>query len=227
MARSRREFLKHAVAGAGAATIAGLPLPPDADAQSRTPLYSAYFSSTLSSKWHKFKGTKFDPAHVHVSSGQLRLVVAKSNDGRWRGGGVSLQLPRTYGEYQVRMRLSAATGTRGVALLWPSDGTWPPEIDFHEIGASSPHRTVSRQTLHYGSNQMIHTKYKGRFTQWHTVGVKWRPGHLAYTCDGVERKHVTSSHVPSRNMNLHLQVATGDGPKQWTVMEVDWVKVFA
>lgn len=226
MAPSRREFLQRAAVGAGAATLLG-PNLPDAAAQIRRPLYSAYFGSGLPSRWHRFSGSKFDPANVHVTNGSLRLQVKKDSGGRWRGGGVSLNLPRTYGVYQVRLRLSAATGTRGVALLWPSDGTWPPEIDFLEIGADSPQRTASRQTLHFGSNQMIHTNYRSHFTEWHTIGLRWRPGHLTYLCDGVERKHVSSSHVPARNMNLHLQVATGDGAHQPTTMEVNWVKVFA
>ncbi|MEA2555920.1 MAG: hypothetical protein QOI60_1251 [Actinomycetota bacterium] len=224
---SRRTFLQQAAAGAGAATIAGLPFSTDAIAQTRQQVFSSYFSSTLGPVWHKFRGTKFDPSHVHVSNGRLNLEVRKSHDGRWRGGGVSLNLPRTYGEYQVRLRLSAGTGTRGVALLWPSDGSWPPEIDFFEIGANSPRRVLNRQTLHYGSNQMIHRKYKGHFTQWHNVGVIWRPGRLTYTCDGVARTHIKSIHVPGRNMNLHLQVATGDGRHERTTMQVDWVKLFA
>ena len=227
MAPSRRDFLRHAVAGAGAATVAGLPLPLAAAAQARQPLYSAYFTSALSSRWHKFSGSKFDPSNVGVVNERLVLSVKKSPDGRWRGGGVALQLPRTYGDFQVRLRLSAGTGTRGVALLWPSDGSWPPEIDFFEIGATSPSRTLNRQTLHYGSNLMIHTKYKGHFTEWHNVGVRWSPGLLTYTRDGVERAHVRSVHVPARNMNLHLQVATGTGAHQPATMEVDWVKVFA
>ncbi len=227
MSLTRRDFLKSAAAGAGLLAAASS-LPRSAIAATRHPVFSDYFGSSLGSHWKKFGGDKFDTSHAFVAGGSLNLVTKRSADGHWRGGGVSLNLPRIYGDYQVRIRFDAGTGTKGVALLWPSDGSWPPEIDFYEIGAIYATRQTSTQTLHYGSNQMIHSNYHEDFTAWHTVGVKWRKDHLTYTCDGVDRRHVDSPHVPSRRMNLHIQSARGEtGTPIPTTMQVDWVKVFA
>ncbi len=86
---------------------------------------------------------------------------------------------------------------------------WPPEVDFAEestiYGAA---RNVQTATVHYGSNQMVHDKVTGDFTQWHTMTVLWQPGEIDYLLDG-RRWGGTTTGVPNQPMHLTIQTMVG------------------
>jgi hypothetical protein len=205
--------------------------------------YATDFPGTaLPAEWDAFSGVpggipdgQFSPAHAVVSGGLLRLNAWRdpAYANRWVTGGVCLcSLPQTYGAYFVRSRLTGP-GPNEIQLLWPASNTWPPEIDFYESGATT---TGAVATVHYGgANNIEQHQVTVDLTKWHTFGVIWSPGSLAYTLDGAV--WATVSHpweVPDQPMTLHVQQQSSctpglsyGCPKSPVSMEVDWVAEFA
>ena len=136
----------------------------------------------------------------------------------------------------MRFRIDKGAGVAGIALLWPSDEPWPPEIDFAEDGGGN--RTKTTATLHYGAdNSQIQASVVADFSQWHTVGVEWTPGHLAYTLDGAVWATMDNPNVPSGLMEMDLQTQAGTCGDAWApcpdastpahvAMQVDWVVAY-
>ena len=185
-------------------------------------------------------GGWWDPSHVVVRDGMLELRTYRDPafGNRWVSGGVSSApaLRQTYGKYLVRFRIDRGNGISGIALLWPSDDGWPPEIDFIEDGGGNRAHTTA--TLHYGSSDsQIQRELPADFTQWHTVGVEWTAGRLDYTIDGTVWASVTGSRVPDRPMEMDVQTQAGtcgvvenpcpDASTPAHVnMQVDWVVAY-
>jgi len=186
----------------------------------------------------------WDPSHVVESGGVLNLEsyvdpshANPSNPNGYVSGGVSSgrALHQTYGKYEVRFRIDQGDGIATALLLWPAEGGWPPEIDFAENGSGvRDHMTA---TLHYGSDDStIQKDLNGDFTQWHTLGVEWTPGSLAFTMDGSTWATITDSHVPDVPMELDMQTQAGECgvdpcPDASTParvdMQIDWVVAYA
>jgi len=185
-------------------------------------------------------GGWWDPSHVVVHDGMLDLQTYQDPafGNRWVSGGVSsaYALKQTYGKYLVRFRADKGAGISTILLLWPSNGGWPPEIDFSEDGVCN--RNGSTATLHYGANNS-QTQYSvtADFTQWHTMGVEWTAGQLKYTLDGAVWATVNSPNVPSIPMELDAQAQAGTCGDQWAPcpdattpahvnMQIDWVAAY-
>lgn len=177
----------------------------------------------------------FEPDNVSVEDGTLTLETRVQADGSLSVAGVSnLKFgSRTYGEYEIRVRLDAADGTRGVGLLWPQADKWPPEIDFYEV--LNADRSVNLCTVHYGpknDRKQSQCSYEADFTQWQTVGVRWLPNKVEFTLNG-EVVQSTTRGVPDEDMWLalqhHLRKPNADaapGTPDVVRMEVDWVKIW-
>jgi hypothetical protein len=185
-------------------------------------------------------GGWWDPSHVVVRNGVLELQNYRDAafGNRWVSGGVSSApaLKQTYGKYLVRFRIDQGNGIAGIALLWPSGGGWPPEIDFAEDGGGSRSHTTA--TLHYAStNEQIQRSVSADFSQWHTIGVEWTPGLLTYTLDGAPWATVAGAAVPAEPMEMDLQTQAGTCGDRWApcpdastpaqvTMQVDWVVAY-
>ena len=224
-----------------------------AAAGSRSPWQRVFrddFSHGLDgSRWGAYSGQPggdpggwWAPSHATVRGGMLNLESYRDSryGGRWTSGGVSsaMGLKQRYGRYLVRFRMDGGRGIAGVLLLWPSDGDWPPEIDFAEDGGITRRRRSITATLHYGSdNRQIQRTVRADFTKWHTAGVEWSPRKLVYTLDGRPWATVRSAHVPSRRMELDMQTQAGTCGDQYAPcpdagtpahvnMQVDWVAAY-
>jgi beta-glucanase (GH16 family) len=185
-------------------------------------------------------GGWWDPSHVVLRSGVLELQSYQDPalGNRWVSGGLSSAraLTQTYGKYLVRFRMDKGDGIAGIALLWPSNGGWPPEIDFAEDGGGN--RSTTLATLHYGSaNNQVQRSVAADFSQWHTIGVEWTPGQLVYTLDGAAWATVVDANVPAVPMEMDLQTQAGTCGDQWNPcadattpahvsMQVDWVVAY-
>ncbi len=185
-------------------------------------------------------GGWWDPSHVVVNNGVLELQTYKDPafGNRWVSGGVSSApaLTQQYGKYLVRFRMDKGNGVAGILLLWPSNGGWPPEIDFAEDGGGN--RSQSTATLHYGSNDsQVQQSVTADFSQWHTMGVEWTAGVLRFTLDGAVWATMSSPNVPSIPMELDAQAQAGTCGDQWTpcpdattpahvTMQIDWVAAY-
>jgi beta-glucanase (GH16 family) len=172
-----------------------------------------------------------DPSHAVVSGGLLQLNAFQdpAHNNQWVTGGVcQCGHPQLYGAWFVRSRVTGA-GPTNVELLWPSNGTWPPEIDFNEtLGGAT---TTTSATIY--SSGVAHGNLSIDMTQWHTWGVIWTPSSVTYTVDGHVWASVTvPSEVPSIAMWLALQQQTwcSSGyacPSAPQSMDIDWVSEYS
>lgn len=175
-------------------------------------------------QWHIHNGTgalgqKWSASNVSVSSdGVLHIKVANKI-----GGGVGMSTNRTYGTYQVRMRMSKGTG-KPVVLLWPANGNRP-EIDFAEGANPDPQRKDMHATWHpdMTSSHMVHYSLATDYSVWHTFGVVWKSTGIDFTVDGRVWGHSNAtSHVP-----MHVSIAANWKPGEQvtpaTVLDVAWV----
>lgn len=204
-----------------------------------------FFGTQLPPGWTRFSGIpkgdpegRWSPSHVRVGGGVLDLSTSRdpSLKDQWVSGGVCLcGLPRRYGAYFVRSRLTGG-GASDVELLWPKNNSWPPEVDFFE---SWQFPFLNTFTDHYGRvDHKIQGWLKANLTRWHTWGVIWTPGRLEFVVDwGVDTWSVWGtvtrrSAVPSLPMTLDLQQQVWCSlapacPARPASLLVDWVTVFA
>ena len=222
---------------------------PTGDIPGWHPVFSDDFTGTaLGPGWGAYSGQPggdpggwWDPSHVVVHDGMLDLQTYQDASGRWVSGGVSSAsaLQQRYGKYLVRVRADKAVGVSAIALLWPSDNSWPPEIDFFEDGGGNRSKTTA--TLHCGGNAndacQVQADAFADFSQWHTIGVEWSPGLLTYTLDGKVWATMTSG-VPAIPMEMDLQTQAGTCGDAYAPcpdastpahvnMQVDWVVAYA
>lgn len=137
----------------------------------------------------------------------------------------------------MRFRIDRGYGIGYALLLWPASEHWPPEIDFGEDGGGSRQRTTA--TVHYGAqNSTIARSVSVDFSRWHTLGVEWSPGVLAYTLDGRSWATVRSTSVPSVPMEFDMQTQAGTCGYQFAPcpnsttptqvnLDVDWVVIYS
>ncbi len=233
-------------ASAASASPSGLPLPADVLKTWKLTFRDDFTGSSLSPAWgypytgHPDAYTTWSPSHVGVRDGKLVISEYREN-GKFVTGGVALSPSQTYGNFQIRMRVDKSDDMTYAVLLWPSKG-WPPEIDIAEDGGGR--RQSNASTLIYGAptpRTQIQSKAFTDFSQWHTVGVEWSPGKVAYTLDGRKYGEVTGWKVPSQPMFLAIQTQSGGCQKGWVNrpygcpsagippvanLEVDWVAVY-
>lgn len=221
----------------------------------RQVLADDFSGAALGAGWGKYSGNipsmpggVWDPARVQVSNGSLKLLAADRGDGTWTSGGAANTgaAKRTYGKWEMRMRMTKGNGVKYAALLWPSNGTWPVdgEIDFAEDGGGD--RSGTSATTHYAGpdgsgHYIVQRSLKVDMSQWQNVGVEWTPGKLAYTLNGQKWGEVTSpaAAIPDGPMFFAIQTeANTRGATQWmttvdsttpsvVTCEVDWLVVYA
>ncbi len=169
--------------------------------------------SSLPPGWDAYSGVpggdpggRFAKSHVVVSGGLLQLETYQdpAYDNRWIVGGLcQCGLPKKYGAYFVRSRITGA-GPSEIQLLWPAANVWPPEVDFNETGGSA---TTTSSSLHYGkANIVVRRHLTINMTNWHTWGVIWTSTRMIYTVDGrIWGEVVDPSIMPSIPMRLVFQ----------------------
>jgi len=155
-----------------------------------------------------------------------------------RGLSSAPAIRQTYGKYEVRLRVESGYGVGSDALLWPSRGPWPPEVDFAENDGVQKARTQMHAFVHYGAdNRQVQRMTTGNFTRWHTFGLEWTPGRLVFTVDGRVWYRVDGAVVPSTPMEMDIQdvagtcgVAVEPCPNSSTPPRVDlqvaWVRIY-
>lgn len=207
-----------------------------------------FTSPDLAGNWRAYDGPPggdplgwFMASHVHSGNGMLTITASKENTPNgvlYATGGVnnSKVFTQTYGRYEIRFRMDKAYGIAYALLLWPSNNTWPPEIDIAEDNAKN--RDMTSATIHYGSNNsMIHRETAGDFTQWHTARVDWSPGKIVYRLDDKIWTTISSSNIPNTPMSIAIQAqawpcGTWEGCPNSTTpasadLQIDWVVAYA
>jgi beta-glucanase (GH16 family) len=208
--------------------------------------YSTDFTgSTLPSGWSAYSGSpgSSDPGsqwattHAVVGGGILSLNAFQDPafGNEWVTGGVSQTgVSRQYGAYFVRSRETGA-GPTLVELLWPTNNTWPPEIDFDETAGPSTRTAATSIWGPSGVKNQVQSWLTIDMTQWNTFGVIWTPTEDTYTINGKAWWTVSNAgEIPATPMNLDLQQQTWCGaaaglddedacPTAPESMQIDWV----
>lgn len=221
-----------------------LPLGPNA-IHGYTRTYCNDFPGTaLPSGWDTFSGApKGDPDsyfarwHVRIRGGILRLNTYRDPlmKYKWVTGGVcQCGLARAYGAYFVRARITAA-GASAIALLWPKDNQWPPELDFLETWQQP---SSSTSTDHFPvpgepGDHKTQKRLKMNLLAWRTWGVIWTPDSIRFTVGNFTYWTVTNRlEIPHLRMTLDIQMQSwcgifvGGCPVHASSMLVDWVALF-
>jgi len=221
-----------------------LPLGPNAIA-GFTRVYCNDFPGTaLPLGWETFTGqpkgdaaSMWEPWHVKVRDGILRLNTYRDPllNWRWVSGGVcQCGVSRLYGAYYVRARITAV-GPSAIALLWPKDNSWPPEVDFLETWQ---HPTSSTSTLHFPvaskpGDHKVQKRVAVNLLGWHTYGVIWTPTSIKFSVGTYTYWTITdTTQIPVTSMTLDLQqqawcgIFVGGCPAYAASMLVDWVAEF-
>ena len=190
--------------------------------------------------WYLYRGVpkgdpsgRFDPQHVAVNHGELKIGTWRDPrfGNGWVSGGAGLSgLAVKYGAFFVRSRETVA-GPDSVALLWPTNDQWPPEIDINEAGESP---TQELWFVHYNQPQdQVIGHVSINVTHWHTWGVIWTPQLITFTVDGRVWGTVSAtSEIPIVPMELGLQSQSWCGiagqpcPSSASTYQIDWVAVF-
>ena len=90
--------------------------------------------------------------------------------------------------------------------FWMLGEGWPPEIDVAEYKGPT---TGKMTTALYDSNSTWNsTETSGTYTGWRTYGLDWQVGSLKFYVDGVLKKTITGSSVPSIPMYVILSNGT-------------------
>jgi hypothetical protein len=207
----------------------------------------------LSQRWYIYDGQPggdpggwFTSSHVSQRDGSLVINGSLENTPNgliYATGGISnaKSFSQTYGKFEIRFRMDDGWGINYALLLWPTDNSWPPELNIAEDFGEG--RQITSATAHWGGHGSPHLldnqKLTGyNFTDWHTVGVEWTPGGASMQIDGQEWHHYPGDETPKVPMSLALQtqawVCGGDFstcPDARTPanvnLQVDWVVVYA
>jgi beta-glucanase (GH16 family) len=173
----------------------------------------------------------WSPRHVEKHTGQVWLRGYREGSRFVTAGMMLNTVPQRYGKYVVRARFERGAGIEHVMLLWPTSGTWPPEVDFSE-GSATAGRTMA--TAHWSlQNLQQHLFASVDMRQWHTYGVEWTPTRLLFRLDGRVFGAMYGSAVPQVKMSMAIQThaVSRVGPVSASQpasvnMAIDWVSVY-
>lgn len=170
--------------------------------------------------WTTYSGTGalgqvWTPELVRVGA-KGTLVLAVENG---KAGAIGDPTPHLYGHWAVRFKMSAGVGAKYAILL--IDKPHGNEIDFAEgMKGGDDQRRLMTTSVHFADGQIAHNQIGGDFTQYHTAGVIWKPGVVAFTLDGKTWATVTDSRVPAVPMHLAIQ-ARSYAPGPTCYLEVE------
>jgi beta-glucanase (GH16 family) len=145
-----------------------------------------------------------------------------------------------YGYFEARLKIPKGQAVWPAFWLLPAEkDVWPPEIDIMEMVGQDP-KTILL-TYHWKDKNGEHRKDNTNFyaptdfsEDYHVYSLNWQPNKIEWYIDGVERKSVVSSDVPSIPMELVINLAVGgDLPgnitsktPNTTKLMIDYVRVF-
>jgi beta-glucanase (GH16 family) len=132
-------------------------------------------------------GSYYRTENIIVNNGLHLLINRENYNGySYTGGGLSTDIGITSGRVEVRARFPrSGEGIVGYLLLWPVDGSWPPELDFAETTGSDANLITFTQHWGTSSNHQAQTdKYNIDVTQYHVYILELKNGQLNWYIDG-------------------------------------------
>jgi hypothetical protein len=172
-------------------------------------------------------------------------VWATRTGGRWMNGGTPELQSFQYGRIEARIKLPTGSGAWPAWWMVGATGSWPasgeievlehrpgpePDEGYHGVVGNTSDGT-------FWAQRTAVTDVGGG--GWHTYGIDWRPGRIAFLVDGATTWTRTPADVPEsarwpfdEAFGLLLNVAVGNwagvpDPAQFPAqMLVDWVRVY-
>ena len=143
------------------------------------------------------------------------VIRTQYQNGQWSAGGAGSGnlFAASYGRWEVRAKFPQAKGIGYAFLLWPEDGSWPPEIDFAEGRVNGPE---IMGVYHWDPDN----KQEHRFVDhhdmsgWHTYGVIVEPNLITFTIDGQPWDTIEHPSVTDKRMWIGFQTGAMD-PNGW------------
>lgn len=141
-----------------------------------------------------------------------------------------------YGYFEARMKLSDTNGAWPAFWMFPTNHSWPPEIDIMENDGKASYNLQTYHTFHYprpmpGGSSSTVQGYSGDVgSQWHTFGCRWEPGRIRWYVDGALTKDLTVAEADSnRQMFLICNFAgqQGSTPQVPASVKVDYIRAWA
>jgi hypothetical protein len=152
----------------------------------------------------------YQQSNAFTSNGNLTLRT-QYQTGAWSSAGISSGdfYAASGGRWEIRAKFPVAKGIGYVFLLWPNDGTWPPEIDIAEGRVNGP-QVMS--TYHWGAANNRDSQFldNSNMSGWHTYGVIIGTSTITYTFDGKPWVTINNSQVTTKKMWIGFQSAAMD-----------------
>jgi hypothetical protein len=191
------------------------------------------------SRWYVYDGAGDSghgrrlPRQVTEKHGYLSITGRPNGD----TGGISWKIGQRYGRWEARMRVvsidSGYQAYKAVLLLWPDSNEWPAggEVDYVEsyVGAGN-----LWANLHYpngtAAGGVRPFEHRINLSKWHDYAVEWTPQHISGYLDG---RRWFSSLAPivqpagPMHQCIQLDDTYSSGLLNRTVLEVDWVRMYA
>jgi beta-glucanase (GH16 family) len=148
--------------------------------------------------------------NTFTSNGIMTLRTQYVN-GEWSSAGVSSGdfYSVSGGRWEVRAKFPVSKGIGYAFLLYPADGTWPPEVDLAEGRANGPLVTA---TYHWGAANSQAQSFLTNTTMsaWHTYGAIIGTNTITYTFDGKPYATITNSQVTTKKLWIGFQCGAMD-----------------
>ncbi len=222
-----------------------LPWGPDTTINSETQYFVNIFGS---------EETSYDPFVFTGETLQITGIdtppelLAESNNKPYLSGVLTTSdnFAMTYGYVEMNAKLAGGEGLLSTFFLFNQDFEKnKPEIDIIEYIGSRPDKAY--QTYHYfdsnrartstgerHSSPTMETVYPGTLSDgFHTYGVLWEPGFVAWYIDDVEVRRLTGPRVSDEPMNIITQLVIGS---EWigtpaassipAILEIDYIRAW-
>ena len=150
----------------------------------------------------------YKPENVYNHDGVMALRT-KYENGSWTSAGVSGNpgFSASGGKWEVRAKMPWAKGVGYAFLLYPNDGTWPPEVDIAEGRVNGRVESF----YHWGTPQdhrQAMTATTVNTHEWHTYGAYFEGDSVVFTIDGDNITGVLKN-VPVTTKRMWMGFQTG------------------
>jgi Glycosyl hydrolases family 16 len=149
-------------------------------------------------------------SNTFISNGIMTLRTQYAN-GEWSSAGVSSGnfYSAAGGRWEVRAKFPVSKGIQYAFLLYPDDGSWPPEVDIAEGRVNGPENMA---TYHWGSanNQVQSFMSNPDMSGWHTYGAIIGTNTITYTFDGRPWATISNSNVTTMKLWIGFQCGAMD-----------------
>jgi hypothetical protein len=158
----------------------------------------------------------WDASAVGVHNGEMQINTTLAPDGTWHTSGFNsfkAGIGITYGKVDFDAKMDVGHGTAFGILMWPSNDTYPPEIDMIENpnnqGLFTLHWSDSSGT---GSSPILKPGFDP--SQWHHYTLNWLPDHIEIQVDGQTQAWWTD-HIPNVPMSFGALGVVGSPWDGW------------